>query len=142
MAYRFPSEEYVNALMDELNNDERYAEVAKKWEGDIIFTVEPDKGVASTDLPLSLYMDLWHGECREVRLIDPEAEDTSKPIFTLSGSRKEFMAVLSGEVDAMQAMLTRRLKLQGSMTYMMRNVPTILDFLRVCQKVKIASDPT
>jgi putative sterol carrier protein len=140
MAYRFPSPEYIQALMDELNSDERYAEVAKNWEGDIIFTVEPDKGVDSPDLPVSLYMDLWHGECREVRLIDAEAEDLPKPVFTLSGPRKEFMAVLSGEVEAMQAMLTRRLKLKGSMTYMMRNVPTILDFLRVCQKVEIASD--
>jgi putative sterol carrier protein len=121
MAYRFPSEGYIKALMDELNNDERYAEVAKNWEGDIIFTVEPDKEVDSPGLPISIYMDLWHGECREVKLIDEESEGLPTPVFTLLGPRREFMAVLSGEVEAMQAMLTR-------------------SFLRVCRKVEIEPD--
>lgn len=140
MAYRFPSPEYLQALMDELNSDERYAEVAKNWEGDIIFTIEPDKGVDSSELPVALYMDLWHGECRGAKVIDAEAANQVKPIFVLRGPRKEFMAVLSGEVEAMQAMLTGRLKLRGSMTYMMRNIPTIMDFVRVCRKVEIEAD--
>jgi putative sterol carrier protein len=31
----------------------------------------------------------------------------------------------------MTAMMTMKLKVQGSMGYMMRNVPTVLDFVRV-----------
>jgi putative sterol carrier protein len=34
----------------------------------------------------------------------------------------------------MTAMMTSRLKVKGSMSYMMRNVPTILDFVRVAQE--------
>jgi hypothetical protein len=39
----------------------------------------------------------------------------------------------------MQAMVTRRLKVQGSMAYMLRNVPTVLDFVRCCRLVEIDS---
>jgi putative sterol carrier protein len=35
----------------------------------------------------------------------------------------------------MQAMLTRKLSVQGNMGLMMRNVPTVLDFVRCAQEV-------
>jgi putative sterol carrier protein len=35
----------------------------------------------------------------------------------------------------MTAMMTSKLKVKGSMGYMMRNVPTVLDFVRVAQEV-------
>jgi len=35
----------------------------------------------------------------------------------------------------MQAMMTRRLQVEGSMAYMMRNVPTVLDFVRCAREV-------
>jgi putative sterol carrier protein len=35
----------------------------------------------------------------------------------------------------MTAMMTRKLKVRGSMTYMMRNVPTVLEFVRCAQDV-------
>ena len=39
------------------------------------------------------------------------------------------------ELDPMQAMITRKLRVQGSMAYMMRNVPVVLDFVRCAQEV-------
>jgi hypothetical protein len=38
-------------------------------------------------------------------------------------------------VGVMQALMTRMVSIQGSMAYMMRNVPTIIDFVRCCQEV-------
>jgi hypothetical protein len=38
---RFPSPEWVDVLMDKLNSDPKYAQVARNWEGDILFLVEP-----------------------------------------------------------------------------------------------------
>jgi hypothetical protein len=35
----------------------------------------------------------------------------------------------------MQALMTRMLSVKGSMTLVMRNVPTVLDFVRCCQEV-------
>ncbi len=137
MAYRFPSEEYVQAVMDVLNHDEQYAEIAKNWEGDILFLVEPDKGVERDDLPMTLYFDLWHGKCREVRVIDPEEEEVPDAAFILTAPQANYLKVLRGELDPMQAMVTRRLKVEGSMAYMLRNVPTVLNFVRCCSSVEI-----
>jgi putative sterol carrier protein len=43
--------------------------------------------------------------------------------------------VLSGELDPMQALLTRKLGVQGSMAVLMRSIPTVLDFVRCCKEV-------
>jgi putative sterol carrier protein len=137
MAYRFPSEEYVQAVMDVLNHDEQYAEIAKNWEGDLVFVIEPDKDFENEDLPMLLYFDLWHGKCREVRVIDPEVEEVPDVAFTLTAPVTNYLRVLRGELDPMQAMITRRLKVEGSMAYMLRNVPTVLNFVRCCSSVEI-----
>lgn len=137
MAYRFPSEEYVQAVMDVLNQDEQYAHIARNWEGDLVFVIEPDKGVESSDLPMLLYFDLWHGTCREVRVVNPEVEEVPDAAFTLTAPQANYLRILRGELDPMQAMITRRLKVEGSMAYMLRNVPTVLDFVRCCSSVEI-----
>jgi putative sterol carrier protein len=137
MAYSFPSEEYVQAVMDVLNQDQQYAQIARNWEGDLVFVIEPDKGVESQDLPMLLYFDLWHGKCREVRVIDPEVEEVPDAAFTLTAPQANYLKILRGELDPMQAMITRRLKVEGSMAYMLRNVPTVLDFVRCCSSVEI-----
>ena len=46
-----------------------------------------------------------------------------------------FTAVLLGKVDAVTAMVTNKLKVSGSMAYMMRNVPTVLDFVRCAREI-------
>ena len=37
----------------------------------------------------------------------------------------------------MTAMLTNRLRVEGSLGYMMRNVPTVLDFVRCAREITI-----
>ncbi|PIW21006.1 MAG: hypothetical protein COW33_00370, partial [Anaerolineae bacterium CG17_big_fil_post_rev_8_21_14_2_50_57_27] len=55
--------------------------------------------------------------------------------FVLKATYDNIARIMKGELDPMQAMLTRKLQVQGSMAYMMRNVPTVLDFVRCCRDV-------
>jgi putative sterol carrier protein len=133
--YPFPSEDWLKALEGILNRDARYAEVAKNWEGDILCVIEPDDGAGS---PLAvLYLDLWHGRCRKVESLPPDAPFLREAKFTLRAPRRHFLKVVTGELDPMQAMMTRRLRVEGNMAYMLRNVPTVLDFVRCCRLVDI-----
>lgn len=127
----FPSEEWLKELETKLNSDERYAEMAKNWEGDLFFYIEPE---GSLKEQLTFYLDLWHGKCRKVEY-EPAPESHPSPVFTLTASYNNITAVLSGKMNPMTAMMTSKLKVKGSMGYMMRNVPTVLDFVRVAQEV-------
>ncbi len=127
----FPSEAWLKGLEHKLNTDERYAEIAKNWEGDLFFFIEPEGNLKER---LTFYLDLWHGTCRKVEY-QPQPEAYPTPTFTLTASYNNITAVLSGKMNPMTAMMTSKLKVKGSMGYMMRNVPTVLDFVRVAQEV-------
>lgn len=131
MAAIFPSEEWLRGLEDKLNSDHRYNEIAKNWEGDLLFIIEPAGNLKER---LTFYLDLWHGRCRTVEYKPaPEAHPT--PTFTLTATYNDITAILMGKLNPMTAMMTSKLKVKGSMGYMMRNVPTVLDFVRVAQEV-------
>ena len=131
MTVIFPSEEWLKGLETKLNSDQRYAEIAKNWEGDLFFFIEPDGNLKEQ---LTFYLDLWHGKCRNVEY-NPRPESHPSPTFTLTSTYKNITAVLSGNLNPMTAMMTSKLKVKGSMGYMMRNVPTVLDFVRCAQEV-------
>ncbi|MCJ7566798.1 MAG: SCP2 sterol-binding domain-containing protein [Anaerolineales bacterium] len=137
MAYPFPSEEWLLVLVEVLNSDPRYAEVAKKWEGDMTVVIEPEDGDERHDLPVAVYLDLWHGKCRSARFFDMEKEEMPDAAFTLRARIDNIEQLFKGKLDPIQAMMTRRLRVEGNMAYMLRNVPTVLDFVRCCQLVPI-----
>jgi putative sterol carrier protein len=126
----FPSAEWLNGLEAKINSDKRYADIAKNWEGDLIFIIEPEGTLKER---LTFYLDLWHGGCRKVAY-NPQPESYPSPTFTLSATYGNITAILAGKLNPMTAMMTSKLKVKGSMGYMMRNVPTVLDFVRVVQE--------
>ena len=130
MAGVFPSVEWLKEFEGKLNTDERYAQIARNWEGDMYFVIEPDGNLKTQ---MVMYLDLWHGKCRGTEIV--ENISTHSPAFTLKAGYVNFAKVLTGELDPMQAMLTRKLDVKGNMAQMMRNVPTVLDFVRCAREM-------
>lgn len=126
----FPSEEWLKGLDVKLNSDKKYADIAKNWEGDLLFIIEPEGNLKEQ---LTFYLDLWHGSCRKVDY-NPGIEAYPNPTFTLRAGYNNITAIVSGKLNPMTAMMTSKLKVKGNMGYMMRNVPTVLDFVRVVQE--------
>ena len=125
----FPSPEWMLTLHEKLNSDTRYAEIAKRWEGDLCILIEPSGALKERCI---LYLDLWHGTCRKAEIISQM--DGVKPAFLLTASFENITKILTGRLDPMQAMMTRKLHVQGNMAVMMRSVPTVLDFVRCCKE--------
>ena len=130
MGIAFPSNEWTQVFKDQLNANPTYAEVAKNWEGDICFQIEWPDGQP----PALLYMDLWHGQCREAFQVT--ADRAINPAFRLAAPLGNFIKILRGELDPMQAMVTGKLKVQGNMVMLMRNIPTVLEFVRTAKQIE------
>ncbi len=130
MANQFPSMEWLQSLEKKLNTDEKYARIAKNWEGDMCVVIEPGGPIKEQ---LLYYLDLWHGKCRKIAILKDLNE--VKPAFLLKAPYENIARIMKGELDPMQAMMTRKLQVKGSMAYMMRNVPTVLDFVRCCRDI-------
>ena len=126
----FLTEEWLNSFEEKLNTDSNYAEIAKNWEGDINLQIDPGKMLAE---PVIVYFDLWHGKCREAYFV--EDGNSRETAFAMNGKYEDYVRILTGNLHPMQAMLTRKLNVKGNMALLMRNVPTVLDFVRCAQEV-------
>jgi putative sterol carrier protein len=126
---------WVAALVKTINSDSQYARVAVNWEGDLVFQIDPDQ--PGQGERAQVYLDLWHGTCRSGRMLTNDDQEVQAAKFRLTAPRRNFLKVLGGELDPMQAMLTRRLKVDGDMGYLLRNIPTVLDFVRCARQVPL-----
>lgn len=126
----FPSNDWISILQEKLNNDEHYAQVARNWEGDMLFVIAPDESLPQE---VRYYLDLWHGACRDAYVVPPG--DSPGAAFKLEASYGNYKRLLEGKTEPMQALLTRKIGVQGNMAVLMRNVPTVLDFVRCCREV-------
>lgn len=124
MGYRFPSEEWTAELCRQINSSPAYASAASKWEGDIVLIVEDSAGI---------YLDLWHGECREVEyLIDPQSHSAE---FAISAGLDDWKRVLNGSLDPIQGMMTRHLKLNGNLVKIIRHVKAAQELVKCAARI-------
>jgi putative sterol carrier protein len=130
MTVIFPSPEWLQILEEKLNTDKQYAEIARNWEGDMCVDIIPSGPITQR---IIYYLDLWHGKCRKTEIYTETP--VNKPKFLLTATYQDIARIMKGELDPMQAMMTRKLQVHGSLAYMMRNVPTVLDFVRCCRDI-------
>ena len=127
---KFPSLDWMRVIKEKLNTDEHYAQIAKNWEGDMRLIIDPDENLSES---IWLYFDLWHGKCRDACIEDQTS--TKNSAYILKAPYGNYIKILSGNVQVMTALMSRMISVKGSFAYMMRNVPTILDFVRCCQEI-------
>jgi len=117
MTYLFGSDEWIKAFMKEINKDEAYEKSALDWEGDFYFVATPDKFLDDVTI---YYIDLWHGKCRDACLVEDEAQFS--PVFRLETSDANWKAIIEKRLDPIRGMMTRKIKLRGNMSKIMRYV--------------------
>lgn len=133
MALTFPSDEWIKALQETINSSPDYAEAAKTWEGDFYFYVEPDGDFKQTAI---LYLDLWHGKCRDAFLVSDES--VKNPAYKIRAGFSSWQKVVLGQLEPVQAIMTRRLRLEGDLVQVMRSVKAASELIRCCTQIETA----
>ncbi|MEM4724165.1 MAG: SCP2 sterol-binding domain-containing protein [Candidatus Hadarchaeum sp.] len=128
--YKFGSEEWVKALQEAINASEAYAEAAKTWEGDFYFIVEPGGPI---EKEMIMYMDLWHGKCREAAVYEDRSAKT--PAFVISAPLSVWRKVIDKKLDPIQGMMTRQMKIQGDMVKIMKAVKAAKELVECTTRV-------
>lgn len=100
--------EWVSEFEKKIQGDQRYKEVAKKWEGSVtlVFKADPE---AVLDNDLFILLDLWHGECRTVKLVPGEIGRIGD--YVLEAKYERWKRVLKKELNVVKEMATNKLKL-------------------------------
>lgn len=117
VAIPFATDAWIKCLGEECNRSESYREAAKNWEGDLYIIVEPEGRLVE---PVYMYLDLYHGQCRQAFVPTDRAALT--PEFHLIGSVSVWKAIAERRLDPMKALFTRQINLKGNMAKALKNV--------------------
>lgn len=130
---KFGSKEWLDAYIKALNENKAYEEAAAAWEGDFLFIVWADEA-AGVPEEIVLWMDLWHGKCREHSVLP--SRETKQTAFIYEGKLENWQAVVEGRLDPIKALLTRKMKLTGDRAKVMRATRAAKELVRTAQMVK------
>ena len=110
---------WIDAYRGQVRESPSYRKAAATWEGDITLVIQED---ASRAFPsdLYVYMDLRHGECRDIRLVDADAGNKAK--FIITGGYARWKQVIRGELEPIKALMQGKLRLKGNLAYIVRYV--------------------
>jgi putative sterol carrier protein len=128
---RFPSEEWVAEFHEAVNSSEAYEKAAATWEGDFNFVIEPEGDMTKEE---TIYIDLWHGKSRAAYLLTGESEE--EPEFVIWAPVSSWKRVILKQVDPIQALLTRQLRLRGNMVKIMKAVKAAQELVNCCTMVE------
>ena len=132
MAYDFATKEWLDAYKEALNGEagKGFQEGSKEWEGDFLFVVNADDRFPDT---VHLYIDLWHGECRDAKLLT-DADSVPEAEFQYIGSYSNWEKLLKGEIDPIRGLLMRKFKLVGNKGKLMRT-PVAKELVATARKM-------
>lgn len=131
MATQFPTDEWAKAAMEKVNASADYQKAAKNWEGDLVFVVT---AVPDDRQTVFLYMDLWHGECREAY----ETTSDKASEFTITAPLTVWRKVLEGNLDPIRGLMSRQLKLTGSLAKVMKSPKAATELVNACATIDTA----
>jgi putative sterol carrier protein len=101
----------LDASMNDLDTNEISSRMSKLSADDI-------RGSA-----VYFWVDFWHGSIRNMIPVAPGEHGDAA--FRLSGRYRNWKLLVSGQQDAIKLTMTRKLKLEGDLAYMMRRVRTV-----------------
>ncbi|MCE7982799.1 MAG: hypothetical protein DYG89_16580 [Caldilinea sp. CFX5] len=126
MAAPFPSQAWADQFKEVLNNSEAYRSAAHNWEGDLFLALEGDGG---------LYLDLWHGACREATYRSDSAG--KKAAYTITANMESWRKVLAGQLEPVQGIMSRQLKMEGNLVKLMQHLKAAQELVKCAAQVGI-----
>lgn len=108
---------WILAYEELIRNDEAYRGLARDWEGTVVIHILADPAVG-LDSDMYLLIDLWHGDCRSVRLVPASAGEAGDYVLTAAYDR--WKQVMQGRLDTTKALMQGKIKLKGELTTIVR----------------------
>ncbi len=117
--YIMGTPEWVLTYQNLVQGDDEYKEAAKTWEGSVVIHFLPEPA-AGMDDDVYVFMDLWHGDCRFMRIVPTEVGEAAD--FVITGEYSRWRSVMAKELDTIKGMMQGKLKLKGDLPTIVRAV--------------------
>jgi putative sterol carrier protein len=128
----FPTDEWFQAFIAQINGSDEYRVAGADWEGDIAFQIlaEPDRGFPET---VWGYLDLWHGTCRRGGVVS--AGEAAEAAYVLSAPYTRWKDIVLGDLDPIKGMMQGKLKVRGDLPKIVREVRSASELVRLTGEI-------
>lgn len=129
---RFPSDEWFQAFADAVNASAEHREAAAGWEGDVTLVVEadPERGI---DEDVYAWLDLWHGECRQAKVVSVDEGERAR--FVIAAPYSRWKDVIRGRLDPVRGMREGKLRLSGDLPAIVEHAKAADLLVRVASSI-------
>lgn len=105
------------------------------WEGTVglVVQAETDRNFPQD---LGVYLDLWHGAARDVRVVSADEAKSARLVITRAYSRWKQVAL--GELEATQGIMMGRLRLKGDFPTLVRYIKASQSLTRCTSRVPVS----
>lgn len=107
MSYAAFSHDWVLRWREELRSSDTYRAAAATWEGSLVLAMTSG---GEGEIEQAVFLDLWHGECRDARLASED--DRAQADFVITAPTGTWKRVLDGELESIFALMSGKLKLE------------------------------
>lgn len=116
---------WIATYEKKIREDELYKKLARDWEGTVVVHILANPSVG-LDEDMYLLLDLWHGDCKSVRLVPKEVGEAAN--FVLTAPYERWKQVMTGELDVTKGLMQGKVKLKG-------DLPTIVRFNKAATRL-------
>ena len=108
----FPSKEWAEAAIALLNADEETVEAGEGWDADFGVVIEAEPGKLSA--AFVAHIEPSGGKVKQFRVLaDPDDLEEIEPAYLARAPYSVWKALLQGTLDPVEAVLRRRISIQG-----------------------------
>jgi putative sterol carrier protein len=108
-----------------IQSDAEYKKLAQGWEGSVVIHITAEPAVGLDD-DMYLLIDLWHGDCRSVRLVPTQVGENGD--FVLTAMYDRWKQVMTRELDVVKGLMQGKIKLKG-------HLPTIVRYNKAATRL-------
>ena len=128
----YGSQEWLDAYRSRINESESYRKAAATWEGDLALVIEAEPA-SDWQRTQAGVLDLWHGECRDARLVDEAG--AANAAFAIRAPYSRWKQVMRRELDPVMGIMQGKLRLRGDMGVLMRYVAAAKELVNLAGEV-------
>ena len=129
---------WAKAWGEALNGSASYRAVAASWEGAVLVTVRGDPGRGVEER--AVFLDLWHGTCREARAA--RQGDLEAARYALTADPGTWAGLLAGTLDPMTAVMGGALDLtKGSVASLSPHLAAAKELVAVARGLESSLPP-
>jgi putative sterol carrier protein len=108
----FPSKEWCEEAARIANEDPESSVAGKGWTSDIAAVVEPEPGKLAD--PFTVHCHPVHGKITQLTVLpDPDDLEEIEPAYLIRAPYSVWKALLQGTLDPVEALVRRRIRVQG-----------------------------